>query len=155
MSNVRTTVSGVGSKFPSRVKGSKAALSINTFGMQKLHEGINGEAIAAILLEAAQPAFDQAFAEWPRDTNASVETLELVVYEVGEKNARVALQIGGPALIEDPRNKKHIDYAPFVEFNGTPKTPPGTMTHAIHANEEEIKRRIREGLRVLIEGLLR
>lgn len=156
MAGTRTTISGVGGrKFPSKTPGDITGLSLNTFGLDKLQAGINGELLAEILMVAIGPAEEQAKEEWPKETHASVETIKSVVTEVGPKMARVALVVGGPELINDPRNKKHIDYAPYIEFNGSPGgTPPGTLTHAMAANEVEMKRIIRVSVAQLIEDLL-
>lgn len=154
MANIRTTVTGVGGKFPSRVAGTQVAFQVNTFGMTKLEAGITGEVMEPILIEAMQPALEQAKEDWPKDTHASVETLEVVTMEIGPKVARVALQIGGERLIADPRNLKHIDYAPYVEYNGTAKTPPGTLTHVMAMNEKVMKQMIHAGVKRMIEELL-
>lgn len=154
MADIRVTQSGVGGKFPSRVKGTRAAFQLNTFGMTKLHEGITGEVLAEIAFEAIQPAYEQALVDWPKITHASVESIEVTTTEIGDKVGRVALQIGGEKLINDPRNKKHIDYAPYVEYNGTAKTPPGTLTHCMVMHEQEMKRFIHASVKHLIQELL-
>jgi hypothetical protein len=154
MANIRNTFTGVGGRFPSRVKGTQAAFSMNTFGLNKLEAGINGEHLSEIAYDAMEVAEEMAKEEWPKDTHASVETIERVIYEVNERSCRVALQIGGQKLIEDPRNKSHKDYAPYVEYNGTPKTAPGTLAHVMAVTEPEIKERMRNGVRQLIQDLL-
>lgn len=155
MADIRVTVTGVGGKYPSHEKGDIFGLQVNTFGMTKLQEGITGEAILDILMEAIQPAYEQAKADWPIITQASSDSIEVVTIETGPKLARIALQIGGEKLINDPRNVKHIDYAPYVEYNGTSKTPPGTLTHAMVMNEAQMKRMIHDGVKRLIEESLR
>lgn len=154
MAGVRTTISGIGSKFPSRTPGDPTGMSLNTFGMDKLHEGINGEHINEILLDAITPAYDQLKEEWPVITGASSDTIRVESGEIGPKMARVHLMIGGTALIEDPRNVSGKDYVPYVEFNGTTKTPPGTLAHAMFANMDEMKEMIRNSVRQYIQDLL-
>lgn len=150
-SNIRVTISGVGGKFPSRAKGTKAAIQVNAFGLKAL-QGITGADLAPILLHAMQPAFDQAQSEWPVLTGASKDSMLLEVTEAAGKRARVALAAGGEKLIQDPRNDSKKDYAPFIEFNGTPTVAPGTMTSAVIQNDGIIKERLREGLRQLIRS---
>lgn len=151
-SNVRVVgPSGTGANRPSRVVGTKTAVRVSAFGMTAL-QGITGEELAPLLLHAMQPAFEQAHAEWPRDTHASVDSMALEVMETGPKLARVALSAGGDILIQDPRNVKGIDYAPFIEFNGTATVAPGTMTSAVILNDSIIKERLRQGLRELIRS---
>lgn len=152
-SNIRTTVGGIGGKFPSRTPGSRTAIQVNAFGMKAL-EGITGAEIAEVLMAAMQPAKEHALIEWPILTGASRDTIGLEVTEVGEKFARVALVAGGKQLIEDPRNKSKKDYAPFIEFNGTPTTTPGTLTSAVIITEQDRKRIIREGLAAIIKRRL-
>lgn len=151
---LRTTISGKGSKFPSRTPGDITAVQMNTFGLQKLIEGVNGEALSIIALEAWQPALEIAREDWPKDTHASVESMELVIIEIGDKHCRVALQVGGEKLRQDERNKSGEDYAPYIEFNGTSTTSPGTITHAVHSTEAEAKAKLREGVAVLIRELI-
>lgn len=154
MAGTRTTIGGIGSKFPSREKGTRAGLGLNTFGLQALAEGITGEALAPIVLEAWQPAFEAAYSEWPVLTGASRDSIELGITEIGPRLVRVALQAGGQKLIEDPRNKSHKDYAPYIEFNGTSTTPAGTMTHAVHSTADEAKARIARGVAELMRSIL-
>lgn len=154
MADIRVTVTGVGGKYPSRTPGTRAAFQVNTFGLDRLTEGITGELLAEVMVTAIQPAYEQALAEWPVITGASRDTIEVTVMEEAAKSARVALQIGGEKLRADPRNKSHKDYAPYVEFNGTPKTPPGTLTHAMVANEPEMRRIIHSSVKQLIQDLL-
>lgn len=154
MPNIRTIIGGVGGKYISRVPGTMTAIQVSSFRAEKL-KTISGDELAPIIFNAMILARDQAIMDWPKDTHASVETIELEIKEVGPKFARVALQAGGPKLISDPRNKKKIDYAPFIEFNGTPTTHPGTMTVSVLSNEENMKQAIRAGLIALIEAKLK
>jgi hypothetical protein len=154
VADVRVTVGGVGGKFPSRVPGTRTGLQLNTFGLDRLAEGINGEIISEILIDAIQPAYEQAKAEWPVLTGASSDSIDVTVTEVGSNYARVALQAGGEKLKEDERNKSGKDYAPYIEYNGTPTTPPGTLTHAMVANEPEMRRMIHASVSELIRDLL-
>ena len=55
---------------------------MNTFGVDKLHEAITGEAIAPILFAAMQIAEDQARTEWPVETGASRDTIRREVFDV-------------------------------------------------------------------------
>lgn len=159
MAGVRVTTGGVGQRSMSRVPGTPTGLQINTFALQKLKTGLTSEMLAPIVLEAAQPAYLQALAEWPvyegRDHigGASRDSIEVGVIETTDHAARVALTVGGPQLIADPRNRSHKDYAPYVEFNGTSKTPAGTLTHAVFANQDQAVAYIHEMAVRLIEEL--
>jgi hypothetical protein len=153
MANVRVTVGGVGQKIMSREPGTRVGLQVNTFGIDRIRDGLTGEALVPILTEAIQPAFLQLLAEWPVITGASRDSADVETTEIGAKYARVALQIGGQKLIEDPRNIKHIDYAPYVEFNGTSKTPAGTLTHAMVANQDEMRDYIHDRVSELLRRL--
>lgn len=143
----------------SREPGTITGLQINAFALRNLITGLTGDALAPIVFEAAQPAYLQALAEWPvyqgRDHigGASRDSIEVVTTEITDRVARVAITVGGPQLIADPRNKSHKDYAPYVEFNGTSKTPAGTLTHAVFANQDEAVEYIHEMAAKLIEGL--
>lgn len=154
MANIRTTVGGIGGKFPSRVPGDPTAIQVNAFGMKAL-EGITGQEIAEVLLHALEPARDMAIEEWPKDTHASSETIRLEVTEIGQKSARVALVAGGKKLIEDPRNVSKKDYTPYIEFLGTPTTPPGTMTSSVILTEKERQQRLRDGIASILDRKLR
>lgn len=147
MALLRTTVSGLAGKNLSRTPGTQIGLRINTFGLDKL-QGITGADLAPILLEAIQPAYEQALAEWPIITGASRDTIDTAIQEEATKLARVVLQVGGQRLIDDPRNKSHKDYAPFVEFNRW------VLTHAIYNNLDAIKENIRQGVGNLIKQRL-
>lgn len=158
-SNIRVTLTGVGGGNASagyarrRTPGTKTAIEVNAFGLQAL-QGITGEEIAEILLYALEPAREMAIEEWPKQTYASVETIGLEVTEIGAKSARVALVAGGEKLINDPRNKSHKDYAPFIEFNGTSTTPPGTLTSSVILTDRERQQRLRDGLAMLLKRKL-
>jgi len=155
MAYTRTTVGGIGgTKFPSRTPGDPTGLSINSFLIGKIKEVLSGEQVAPILLWAMEPAYEQAKADWPVVTGASSDTIRLETDEIEANFARVSLRVGGEQLMQDPRNKKGIDYAPFVEFNGTSKTPPGTITHAVIITQDEVKERIKLGLQALLGGAI-
>jgi hypothetical protein len=151
---LRTTISGVGSKFPSREPGTRVGLQVNVFGLKKLSNAITGDMLADILKEAIQPAYQQALAEWPVLTGASRDSIDIEVTEVGGKFARVALQAGGEKLIYDERNRSGKDYAPFIEFNGTLTTPPGTLIHAMHSTESEMKQIIKSKVSEFLRDIL-
>lgn len=159
MSGVRVTTGGIGQRTMSRTPGTPTGLQINAFALQRLVTGLTGEALAPILLESAQPAYLQALAEWPvyegpdHIGGASRDSIKLEIVEISEGAARVALSVGGPQLIADPRNRSGKDYAPFVEFNGTPKTPAGTITHAVIANQPEQVAYVHERAALLIESI--
>ncbi len=159
MSDIRVTTGGIDQRYVSRTPGTATGLQVNTFALQKLKGGLTGEALAPIALEAMQPAYLQALAEWPvyegRDHigGASRDSIEVGISEIGPTNVRVVLQAGGPQLIEDPRNRSKKDYAPFIEFNGTKTTPPGTLTHAIVGNEIEMRQYLHEMAGKLIRDL--
>ncbi len=137
----------------SRIPGTLIGVQLNTFRMRRLEASLNGQQLAPILLDAAGIAFDQAVSEWPVLTGASRDSISLDVIEVESNRARVALQAGGPKLINDARNKSGKDYAPFIEFNGTATAPPGILIGAIFDNEDEIKQRIRAGVADLIRSV--
>lgn len=126
----------------SRVPGTDVGINVNTFGAERLLGMLTGPQLEAILHEAIVPAFEQLKQDWPILTGASSDTIRIETVEIGARHARVALLVGGEALIADARNEKHIDYAPFVEFNGTSKTPPGTMAYAMHSNQAQIRQTI-------------
>jgi len=166
MAGIRVTTGGMGGgKFPSRVKGTAFGLQVNTFGLKRLREGITGAAMAEIAIKALEPAKEEAFEEWPKPpsepeeeyqrTGASSESIRIEVIEVGSTTARVALTVGGEQLINDPRNESHKDYAPIVEYLGTPYVRPGIITHALFANMDRITQELHTGVAQLIEGLTR
>lgn len=153
MANIRVTVGGIGQQRMSKRPGDITGLAVNTFGMDRIADGLTGEALLPILLEALQPAFLQLLATWPVVTGASRDSAEVVPVEVGLKFARAALQIGGQALITDGRNKSHRDYAPYVEFNGTPRTSPGTLLNAMIDNQPEMRDYIHNRTELMIREL--
>jgi hypothetical protein len=126
----------------SREPGTEVGVQVNVFGLKTLQGALTGEAMAEILHEAGQIALDDAYAEWPVQTQASRDTLELVTISVANTSARVALQAGGDRLTSDPRNVKHIDYAPFIEFLGTATAAPNIIQRAIYSNDGAIRNRI-------------
>lgn len=149
MADVRVTT---GSR--SRVVGEPVGVSLNTFGLTRL-EGITGEDLLPIVVSALEPSREQAFNDWPKETHASSESIRIEPDEVGEKHVRVALKVGGQQLIEDPRNVKHIDYAPYLEFNGSPSGyPPGILSYAFFSHQREMRDRIHEGVALLIQSRL-
>lgn len=138
----------------SRTPGTTVGVQVSTFGLDKLIEGVNGEAVAKILMDAAQPSKEYAYNNWAYLTGASRDSIDLFVSDVEAKHARVVLQVGGEKLINDPRNTQHIDYAPFLEFNGSPGgTPAGVLRNSIYDRDTEIRRMIRDGVAKLIEDL--
>lgn len=151
MANTRTTFGR-----RSRAPGEQVGVQINLFGLNKLEAAVTGDKLAEILLYAAQPAYDEAHADWAVDTGASRDSLELGVAEIMPRAARVVLQAGGEKLISDPRNRSKKDYAPFLEFNGSPSGSmgPGTIQRAVYSNDRVIKDRIREGVSRLIREAL-
>lgn len=151
----RSTVSGMYGKYPSRAAGTLTAIQMNTFILDKVRSHITGEELAPILLDAMEPALEQALAEWPVDTGASKSTINTDIMEEGPKSARVALHAGGEDLINHPDNPSKKDYAPYIEFNGTLTAHPGTLTRAMVTNEEEIKERLKKGLAEWLKGAIR
>ncbi len=139
----------------SREPGTTVGMEVNVFGLTALEAGINGEAIAPILLEALQPALIEARGEWPILTGASIESMETVISEIGLRHARAVLQVGGAKLIADPRNVSRKDYAPFIEFNGSP-TGRGqhSISNAIFGNDRQIRADVKAGIKLLIEGIV-
>lgn len=136
--------------------GAPVGVQTNTFGLQRLMAGVSGDHLEEILTDALQIPEQVVQETWPVDTGASVETVRIETDEVGPTHARVSLRIGGAPLIADPRNKKHIDYAPYIEFNGSPGgTPPGTLLYAMTSTSTEVKDYIHNRVRELIEDLSR
>ena len=89
-------------------------------------------------------------------TGASIESMETVISEIGPKHARAVLQVGGDKLINDSRNTSRKDYAPFIEFNGSPTGKgQGAISNAIFGNDRQIRGDIRAGVTALIEELTR
>lgn len=138
----------------SRIPGVPVGVQFSTFGLDQL-EAISGADLEPIVLEAIQPARDQAASEWPIDTGASIDTLRIETDEVGARHVRVSLRIGGAPLIADARNVKHIDYAPFIEFNGSPGgTPPGILSYAVSSQARLIRSLIHAGVQEMIRRKL-
>ena len=148
MADVRVTI-GRGSRIP----GTEAGIQVNTFGLERLLEGITGEALEPILHQALEPSFEEAHGNWPVLTGASRDSMRVETIEVGQRMARVALLVGGDQLKSDPRNPSGKDYAPFIEYNGTPTTPPGTLSYAIHSHEQEMRDTIHAGVSLLVQEL--
>ena len=136
----------------SRESGSQVGIQLNTFGLDKIRAEINGHALAVIMLEAAQPMLEQATQDWPVDTGASRDSIELVAVEEGDHRARIVLQAGGQKLENDPRNKSGIDYAPFLEFGTEGRAAHGVIRDSVFDNEEAYRSGVRAGVKGLIEG---
>jgi hypothetical protein len=131
-------------------------MQVNVHGLKTLQAGITGDAIAQILMDALEPAEISARADWPVDTGASIDSIERELVEVGERHARAVLQIGGPKLLADPRNRSRKDYAPFVEFNGSPAgRGQGVMARSFYNNEKTMKQIIHNEIASLIAELTR
>lgn len=137
----------------SRVVGTPTTIQANFFGFDAL-QGITGEDLLPLLSEAMGIPYEELLREWPIITGASIETARVETVEVGPKHARVALTIGGPQLVEDARNRSKKDYTPYVEFNGTSKTPPGTMARAMIANDTAVRDAVKAGIRELLRSRL-
>lgn len=130
-------------------------MQVSSFGLEKL-SGISGSDMEPIAHAAMQPALTQVEATWPIDTGASVETARIETDEIGRTHVRVSLRIGGAPLIADPRNIKHVDYAPYIEFNGSPKgTPPGTLLYAMTVNDRLMRSMLHAGVQALLADRLR
>ncbi len=136
----------------SRETGSQVGVQLNTFGLGKVKEAVNGKELARILIQSAQPMLENAFDNWPKLTGASADSIELVVVEEGETHARIVLQAGGQKLENDPRNKSGIDYAPFLEFGTNGRHAYGAIRNAVFDGESAFKDNVREGVRELIVG---
>jgi hypothetical protein len=140
----------------SRVPGTTVGVEVSTFGLSKLQEGVTGDAISQIMLKAGEPAYEEAHGNWPVLTGASRDSMKLAVSDVGPTHARVVLEVGGQPLIDDPRNTSHKDYAPFIEFNGSPTgRGQGAIRDAIYGRDSDIRSAIHEGVRDLIGELLK
>ena len=138
----------------SRIPGTTVGVQVSTFGLDRL-ETISGSEMEPICREAIEPARELVAGEWPIDTGASIDTLRIETDEIGATHCRVSLRIGGPQLIADPRNVKHIDYAPYIEFNGSPGgTPPGTIAYAMSSQARLMRSLIHAGVRELIRRKL-
>lgn len=151
MANVRVTTTRA-----SRQPGESSGIQVNVFGMQALEEGITGEVLNEIMLQAAQPMLEAVIQNWYEhwfnfDTGASQDSIMLLTTEVAERSARIMLQAGGQRLIEDARNTKHVDYAPFLEFH----EGGGMIRSAVFDNRDDFVRAVREGVTARIQELLR
>lgn len=136
----------------SRDLGTVAGIRLNLFALDQLRGRVTGEEMAAVMLESAKPMYNQAVEDWPRDTGASGDSIELLVVEAGETRARIVLQVGGQKLANDPRNKSGIDYAPYLEFGSQGRHAYGVIRNSVFDNEDDYKQRVREGIKRLIEG---
>lgn len=135
--------------------GSPVGMQVSSFGLEKLM-GVSGSDMEPLAHEALLPAFTQVQSEWPVLTGASLDSLRIETDEVGPTHVRVSLRIGGVPLIADPRNTTHKDYAPFIEFNGSPGgTPPGTILYAMSANDRLMRTMLHEGVTALLASRLR
>lgn len=152
--NVRTRIGGIGGgRGMSRAVGTPVGVQINTSGLKAMRDTINGPLLVQWLLEAWQPALEQAFNDWPKLTHASSETIRLEIIEEGPNIGRIALMVGGERLILDPRNKSKKDYSPFVEFNGTATAFPGTISGAVFSNMDICLERLKELAAAHLRGL--
>lgn len=136
----------------SRAPGTQVGVQLNTFGLDEVRGRVNGKELAAILMDSAQSMLTDAVLNWPRDTGASGDSIELAVVEENENSARIVLQAGGQTLENDPRNKSGIDYAPFLEFGTNGRAAHGALRNAVYDGETEFKSLVREGVRALILG---
>lgn len=152
MAGVRVTIGGLsGSKYPSRVTDTPTGMAVNTHVMSKIANLISGSELIPILEEAIQVALEEVKATWPIDTGASISTARTLIVETNDKTARVGMTIGGTPLIEHPKNPKHIDYAPYIEFNGSPGgTAAGTIARAFAVSQEEMRDIIHVGVESLL-----
>lgn len=151
MANIRVTTTRA-----SRQPGDSSGIQVNVFGMQALEAGITGEVLNEIMLEAAQPMLEAAIQNWYEhwfsfDTGASQDSIELATTEVGDHFARIILQAGGEKLINDSRNAKHVDYAPFLEFH----EGGGMIRSAVFDGRDEFVRLVRDRVAARIQELLR
>lgn len=138
----------------SREPGTTVGVRLNTFGMSKLEAGVTGAALAQIALDAYQPSFDEAVGNWPVDTGASRDSIELGISEIGAHHARVILQAGGDKLRSDSRNPTGKDYAPFIEFNGTLYAPAGILLNAVANRDADIRREIHSAVSDLVRSIV-
>jgi hypothetical protein len=137
----------------SRQPGSQIGLQTNVFSLKRLVDAVSGDVLAALLVMALQPALEDAKAEWPVLTGASLDSMEIVTTEVGSTFARVALAVGGQKLISDSRNKSGRDYAPFIELNGSPTgRGKGAILHAVIGNDPYIRRTVHEAVSEIIRA---
>jgi len=135
----------------SRAVGDRTGVIVNTFNLDKLQKEVNGKALMFILFEALEPAWDQARENWPVLTGASQRSIDVVEVEEGPHVARAALQVGGDALKSDPDNMSGKDYAPYIEFNGSPSgRGQNTILHAYLDNERKMREIVHRGVSNLI-----
>jgi hypothetical protein len=153
--NFRRSFSGLGTKFISRDPGSLVGVAVNTSAIGKMRGRVTGRNILPILMKAVKKyALPQAKEEWPIETGASHDSIRVIAVEVSENRASAGLTVGGQQLIDDSRNERHIDYAPFIEFNGSPAgRGEGTITNAMFGNQDAILEDVREGTGMLVVGL--
>lgn len=158
MADVRVTVG----RRP-RDSGSTVGVQVNTFGLQKLIDAVDGEAIAQVLMDTMQPIRDEAYQNWPKPpgqdgnyvrTGASADSIMVFTSEVGEHSARVILQAGGQKLKDDPRNPRGKDYAPFVEFGINSNAGVGVLRDAVYDNDGTIRQGIHDGIARLVKDAL-
>lgn len=148
---LRTTTGGPsGAKEQFRTPGAVTGVGLNTYVLDKIESALDGPALAKILMRAISIAKGYALQEWPVVTGASRDTIRTQVSEVSLHAAKVSLLVGGPQLIADERNKSKKDYAPYVEFNGTSRTPPGTILRSMEVNKDAMRESIREDVAELL-----
>ena len=139
----------------SNAPGDTLGFQVNVHGLVKLDAGITGEMLLDILIDALKPAEQEVNTNWPILTGASISTVRITEDEIGEKHARASIKIGGPPLEVHRDNPSRKDYAPYIEFNGSPAgRGQGTLTNAFLGNEREMKRIIKERVAELIAGLV-
>jgi len=144
---VRTTTQRGG---PNMEVGSMISVSVDTTVLQSI-ENISGDDLLPIILDAIEPSMEIAKSQWPVLTGASIESFEVTGEVTGERKAHGQLQVGGAKLISDSRNDKHIDYAPFIEFNGSPTgLGKDAVFNSFVGRADEMKRMIRDGVQRLI-----
>lgn len=138
----------------SRESGTQVGIQLNIFGLNALQGAVNGNELAKILMDAAQPMYTTAYENWPKKTGASADSIELVIVEGEEaaKRARIVLQAGGQKLENDPRNKSGVDYAPFLEFGTNGRHAYGAIRDAVYSEETDFKLRVRERVADLIRS---
>jgi len=140
----------------SATKGTPVGMQVNVFGLAKLQAEVTGQALVPIMVEALEPALAEAKLSWPILTGASIDSMVIEVIEVLPTGARVNMQAGCHRLITDPRNKSKTDYAPFIEFNGSPSgRGQGAMTNAFYSQERQMRRTIHDGVSLLIARITR
>lgn len=152
MASVRVTTGGLsGGRGISRESGDIVGMSLNVSGLKAAREKLTGKILLPIVMKAMKIALAQAKENWPIDTGASNASIRIQPAEWGETMAKVGLLVGGQRLIKDPRNKSKKDYAPFIEFNGSPAgRGQFTITDAMLMNRDEMV----ESIRADVAGLL-